>query len=41
MNFTKDFTYDFTQDFTKDFTQDLTIIVGLFEIFKQNLQSNN
>ena len=32
---------DFTQDFTKDFTQDLTIIVGLFEIFKQNLQTNN
>ena len=41
MNFTKDFTQDFTKDFTKDFTQDFTIIVGLFEIFKHNLQNNN
>ena len=40
MNFTNDFYKDFTQDFTMDFTQDLTI-VGLFEIFKQKLQTNN
>ena len=40
MNFTNDFYKDFTQDFTMDFTQDLTIF-GLFEIFKQKLQTNN